>query len=158
MFKLQSKFKSMDINNNLEEYKFFSKPKNLTNYERSFSEEKKLYKTNMTNRSSKIPPIYFFRKVNTPYKYNITSIPEYLIKTNEEKRFIDKLYNSIDNTKEKKVLENLINKNNTRKDYYKPQIIDIHNVLRYKPNLYPSSFVPEKRIETKIIQIKLIQI
>lgn len=155
MFKLQSKFKSMDINKNLEEYKFFPKPKNLTNYQRSFSEEKKLYKTNMTNRSNKIPPIYFYRKVNTPYKYNITSIPEYLIKTNEEKRFLDKLYNSIDNNKEKKVLENLISKKNTRKDYYKPQIIDIHNVLRYKPELYPSSFVPEKRIEAKPKNIKL---
>ena len=148
MFKLQSKYKSMDINKNLEDYKFFTKPKNLTNYQRAFSEEKKLlHKSNINNNS--IPPIYFYRKINNPYKYNITSVPEYLIKTNEEKRFVDKLYNSIDNNREKKVLENLINKKNitNQKDYYKPQILDIHNVLRYKPDLYPSSFIPEIKIE-----------
>ena len=147
----------MDVNNNLEEYKFFSKPKNLTNYQRSISEDKKIYNKNINNKGKRIPPIYFYRKINTPYKYNITSIPEYLIKTNEEKRFVDKLYNSIDNSKEKKVLENLINKKNVnkRKDYYKPQILDIHNVLRYKPDLYPSSFIPEKRIEKRPKNIKL---
>ena len=33
MFKLQSKYKSMDINKNLEKYKFFPKQKNQTNYQ-----------------------------------------------------------------------------------------------------------------------------
>ena len=37
MFKLQSKYKSMDINKNLEKYKFFPKQKNQTNYQKSFS-------------------------------------------------------------------------------------------------------------------------
>ena len=149
MFKLQSKYKSMDINKNLEEYKFFSKPKNLTNYPKSFSEEKKIYNTDIKNKNNKMPPIYFYRKVNSPYKYNISSIPEYLIKTNEEKRFVEKLYNSIENDKEKQILENLLNKKslNTRKDYFKPKILDVHNVLRYKPELYPCSFIPEKNIE-----------
>ena len=101
-----------------------------------------------------VPPIYFYRKVQNPYKYNISSIPEYLIKTNEEKRFVDKLYNSINNTKEKELLENLINqkKLTTRKDYYKPKNLDIHNILRYEPNLYPNSFSPENK--TNLINSK----
>jgi hypothetical protein len=151
----------MDINKNLEQYKFIPKKRNMTNYQKSFSEERKLptiEKTaNINKKSTKIFPIYFYRKVNTPYKYNISSIPEYLIKTNEEKRFIEKLYSSINNDKEKTIFENLINKNNlsTKKDYYKPKILDIHNVLRYKPNLYPFSFAPEKKEETKLQNIKL---
>ena len=158
MFKLQSKYKSMDINKNLEKYKFFPKQKNQTNYQKSFSESKKLYtNTSKINNGNKIPPIYFYRKVNAPYKYNISSIPEYLIKTNEEKRFIDKLYNSISNEKEKKLLDNLINKKNPnkRKDYYKPKILDIHNALRYKPELYPVSFIPEKTRDKRPKNIKL---
>ena len=156
MFKLQSKYKSMDINKNIEKYKFFSTPKNLTNYQKSFSEDKRIYKNDM-KRNNKIPPIYFYRKINTPYKYSITSIPEYLIKTNEEKRFVEKLYNSINDEKEKKILESLINKKNinTKKDYYKPQILDVHNVLRYKPDLYPSSFIPEINNEKRPKNIKL---
>lgn len=155
MFKLQSKYKSMDINKNLEQYKFIPKKRNMTNYQKSFSEERKLPSientSNISKKSAKVFPIYFYRKVNTPYKYNITSIPEYLIKTNEEKRFIEKLYSSINNDKEKAILDNLINKKNlnTKKDYYKPKILDIHNVLRYKPNLYPFSFIPEKKEEIK---------
>ena len=162
MFKLQSKYKSMDINKNLEQYKFIPKERNMTNYQKSFSEERKLPSiknvSNFTKKSAKVFPIYFYRKVNTPYKYNITSIPEYLIKTNEEKRFIDKLYTSINNDKEKAIFENLLNKKNlnTNKDYYKPKILDIHNVLRYKPNLYPFSFNHEKKEEIKPINnIKL---
>ena len=154
---MQSKYQSMDITKNLEHYKFtpnnqkFQKLKSLTNYsknEKSFSESKN-YNTlrqNLYNKNSKIPPIYFYRKIHTPYKYSITSVPEYLIKTNEEKRFIEKLYKSINNDKEKNILENLIHKQklNSRKDYYKPKNLDAHNVLRYKPNLYPNDFVPEK--------------
>ena len=165
MFKLQSRFKSLDINKNLEQYKFFPKQRNTTtNYKQSFSEDKKdqirekLFDNNInTKKNNKILPIYFFRKVNTPYKYSITSIPEYLIKTNEEKRFVDKLYNSINNAKEKELLENLINKKklNNRKDYYKPKILDIHNVLRYEPNLYPYSFSPEKKNDSKPNNMKL---
>ena len=42
MFKLQSRFKSLDINKNLEQYKFFPKQRNTnTNYKQSFSEDKK---------------------------------------------------------------------------------------------------------------------
>ena len=165
MFKLQSRFKSLDINKNLEQYKFFPKQRNTnTNYKQSFSEDKKdqirekLFDNNInTKKNNKILPIYFFRKVNTPYKYSITSIPEYLIKTNEEKRFADKLYNSINNAKEKELLENLISKKklNNRKDYYKPKILDMHNILRYEPNLYPYSFSPEKRNDIKPNNMKL---
>ena len=158
MFKVQSKYKSMDINKNLEQYKFFPTPKNLTNYKKSFSESKRLYNTGVINKEDKMPPIYFYRKVNAPYKYNISSIPEYLIKTNEEKRFIDKLYNSINNDKEKKILDNLLNKKNAnkRKDYYKPKILDLHNALRYKPELFPVSFIPEKTKDKRPKNIKLI--
>ena len=150
MFKLQSKYKSMDINKNLEQYKFFPKQRNITNYQKSLSEDKKEQNKERlfnNNEKNKILPIYFYRKISTPYKYNITSIPEYLIKTNEEKRFVDKLYNSINNTKEKDLLESLINEKKlvTRQDYYKPKILDIHNILRYKPDLYPYSFSPEKK-------------
>ena len=50
MFKVQSKYKSMDINKNLEQYKFFPTPKNLTNYKKSFSESKRLYNTGVINK------------------------------------------------------------------------------------------------------------
>ena len=157
MFKLQSRYKSIDINKNLEEYKFFPRQRNITNYQKSLSENKKeqnKIKIFKNNENKKILPIYFYRKISTPYKYSITSIPEYLIKTNEEKRFVDKLYNSINNTKEKELLENLINqkKLTTRKDYYKPKNLDIHNILRYEPNLYPNSFSPENK--TNLINSK----
>jgi hypothetical protein len=164
MFKLQSRYKSLDINKNLEQYKFYPKQRNITNYQKSFSEDKKeinkekTFNNSINNKNNKILPIYFYRKINTPYKYNITSMPEYLIKTNEEKRFVDKLYNSINNKKEKGILENLINKINlnTRKDYYKPKTLDIHNVLRYEPSLYPYSFSPENKNDLKPKNMKLI--
>jgi hypothetical protein len=41
MFKLQSRYKSLDINKNLEQYKFYPKQRNITNYQKSFSEDKK---------------------------------------------------------------------------------------------------------------------
>ena len=166
MFKLQSKYKSMDINKNLEQYEFCPRQKNRTNYQKSFSEDKNLslrdsiFNSNIKIRNnSNIPPIYFFRKVTNPYKYSITSIPEYLIKTNEEKRFVEKLYKSIDNDKEKTVLKNLLDKRNQniKKDYYKPEILDVHNVLRYKPKLYPVSFIPEAKIEKRPKNIKLMK-
>ena len=166
MFKLQSKYKSMDINKNLEQYEFCPRQKNRTNYQKSFSEDKNLslrdsiFNSNIKIRNnSNIPPIYFFRKVTNPYKYSITSIPEYLIKTNEEKRFVEKLYKSIDNDKEKTVLKNLLDKRNQniKKDYYKPEVLDIHNVLRYKPKLYPVSFIPEAKIEKRPKNIKLMK-
>ena len=149
MFKLQSKYHSMDITKNLEHYKFVPKQKSRTNYSNlnSFSESKRYnFKSNLYN-NSKIPPIYFFRKVNTPYKYNITSVPEYLIKTNEEKRFVESLYKSLNNEKEKNILESLIQskKLNARKDLYKPKNLDEHIALRYKPSLYPSNFIQEKK-------------
>ena len=149
MFKLQSKYHSMDITKNLEHYKFVPKQKSRANYSNlnSFSESKRYnFKSNLYNKS-KIPPIYFFRKVNTPYKYNITSVPEYLIKTNEEKRFVESLYKSLNNEKEKNILESLIQnkKLNTRKDLYKPKNLDEHIALRYKPSLYPSNFIQEKK-------------
>jgi hypothetical protein len=155
MFKLQNKLQSMDINKNTEKYKFhpghraFLNSKNKAN--KTFdininNESQKInIRENLFNRKNKISPIYFYRKVNTPYKYNMTSVPEYLIKTNEEKNFIDKLYKSINDEADKNILNNLINKKklNSRKDYYKPKILEVQNILHYKPTLYNNPFNPE---------------
>ena len=160
MFKLQNKLQSMDINKNTEKYKFHpghrafvnSKNKINTTFDKNNNEIQKInLRDNIFNRKNKVSPIYFYRKVNTPYKYNMTSVPEYLIKTNEEKHFMDKLYKSINNETEKNILNNLINKRklNSRKDFYKPHILEVQNILHYKPKLYSNPFNPE----LKTIQI-----
>ena len=152
MFKLQSKLKSMDINKNTERYKFhpghrtfinsknkFNKTLDINTYNQS---QKLGIRESLFNRKNRIPPIYFYRKANTPYKYNKTSVPEYLIKTNEEKHFVDKLYQSLTNESEKELLNNIINKKklNSRKDYYKPNILEVQNLLHYKPKLFEKRF------------------
>ena len=150
MFKLQSKMQSMDVNKNTERYKFhpghraFINSKNRNNKSFDIRENKENRKINIRENlfnRTKIPPIFFYRKVNTPYKYNMTSVPEYLIKTNEEKHFIDKLYQSIKDDKQKNLLTNLINKKklNSRDDHYKPKVIEVQNILHYKPKLYDIS-------------------
>ena len=131
---MQRKLQSMDINKNTERYKF--NPGNKTfNF---YNETPRLnIRENSFTRTNKFPPIYFYRKVNVPYKYSITSVPEYLIKTNEEKRFMDKLYKSL-NEKDKKILNDLLNKTKSKlnKDNLKPQCIDVQKLLKYKPKLY----------------------
>ena len=87
------------------------------------------------------PPIYFYRKVQCPYKYNITSIPEYLIKTNEEKNFMDKLESHMKDKNDKKKFNELIQKRKKEikiKDRYKPEILDVQTILKYRPNLFNS--------------------
>ena len=155
MFKLQSKLKSMDVNKNTERYKFhpghraFANSKIKTNKAfdiNTYNQNQKInLKENIFNRKNKISPIYFFRKVNTPYKYNMTSVPEYLIKTNEEKHFVDKLYQSLNDENEKRLFNNLINKKklNSRKDHYKPEVLEVQNLLHYKPKFYTNPFTPE---------------
>ena len=86
------------------------------------------------------PPIYFYRKIESPYKYKITSVPEYLIKTNQEKIFMEKLETNINNEDDKKIFNELVkNKNIKIKDRYKPQVLDVQNFLKYRPNLYIDS-------------------
>ena len=155
MFKLQNKLQSMDINKNTEKYKFHPGHRTFVNSKNKINktfdtnnnnESQKInIRENIFNRKNKVSPIYFYRKVNTPYKYNMTSVPEYLIKTNEEKHFMDKLYKSINNETEKNILNNLINRRklNSRKDLYKPQILEVQNILHYKPKLYNNPFNPE---------------
>ena len=154
MFKMQSKLQSMDVNKNTEKYKFhpghraFTNSKNKINKtieKNGFNENQKInLRDNLFNRKNNIPPVYFYRKVNTPYKYNMTSVPEYLIKTNEEKHFVNKLYTSITDETEKNILNNLINKKkiNSIKDHYKPPVLEVQNILHYKPRLYKNSFIP----------------
>jgi hypothetical protein len=157
MFKLQSKLQSMDVNKNTERYKFhpghraFMNSKNKINRTfdlKAIDQNKKInIRQNLFDRKNKISPIYFYRKVNTPYKYSMTSVPEYLIKTNEEKNFVDKLYQSIPDEAEKNLLNNLINKKklNSRKDFFKPQILEVQNLLHYKPNFYTNPFNPDTK-------------
>ena len=75
----------------------------------------------------------------------MTSVPEYLIKTNEEKHFVDKLYQSLNDENEKRLFNNLVNKKklNSRKDHYKPEILEVQNLLHYKPRFYTNPFNPE---------------
>ena len=86
-------------------------------------------------------PIYFYRKVQNPYKYNMTSLPEYLIKANQEKNFIDKLELNLKDDQNKKIFKAFLNnkKSSIIKDKYKPSGLDAQNILRYKPNFYSSN-------------------
>jgi len=123
----------MDINKNTEKYKFF--PRTISNY--SINGIKYISpRESSFNKTSKFPPIYFYRKVNTPYKYNISAVPKYLIKTNEEKRFMNKLYQSL-NESDKSILKDLLKKKaDSNADRYKPAYVDVERLLRYKPILY----------------------
>ena len=157
MFKLQSKLQSMDVNKNTERYKFhpghrtFINSKNKINKTfdlKTINQDQKInLRDNLFDRKNKVSPLFFYRKVNTPYKYSMTSVPEYLIKTNEEKNFVDKLYQSIPDEAEKNLLNNLINKKklNSRKDFFKPQILEVQNLLHYKPNFYTNPFNPDTK-------------
>ena len=154
MFKLQNKKQSMDVNNNTERYKFnpgYSNSRyriNKTFDKYANTENKKLnIRDSLFNKIYRIPPVFFYRKVSNPYKYSMTAVPEYLIKTNEEKHFINKLYQSLTDESDKNTLNNLISrkKAESRRDFYKPQYVDVQNILHYKPNLYRSPFNPETK-------------
>ena len=157
MFKLQNKLQSMDVNKNTESYKFNPGHRGFVNSKYRISktfdkyantENKKInIRDNLFNKMYQIPPVFFYRKVSNPYKYSMTAVPEYLIKTNEEKHFIDKLYQSLTDESDKNTLNNLINrkKADSRKDFYKPQYVDVQSILHYKPNLYASPFNPEEK-------------
>ena len=100
-----------------------------------------------------IPPIYFYRKVQCPYKYNISSIPEYLIKANEEKNFMDKLESYMKDENEKKKFNELLQKREKEtkiKDRYKPEVLDVQTILKYRPNLYLNSLKFNKKSNTGI--------
>ena len=164
MLKLQNQIKSMDINKNTEKYKFHPGRREFINSKYTINKtcnkntnninQKINIRDNLFKRKNKISPVYFYRKVNTPYKYNMTSVPEYLIKTNGEKIFVDKLFNSLNDESEKKLLNNLINKRklNSRNDYFKPHILEVQNTLHYKPKFFTNPFFPE--LKDSAISIK----
>ena len=148
MFKLEKNLSPLGDNKNIETAKFYPGHRALMNYRNRINKtfDKKAYNENkkintkesfMTNMN-KITPVFFFRKVNSPYKYNITSVPEYLIKSNEEKHFVDKLYQSLRDESDKDLLNKLIKKRiqKSRKDIYKPQSLEYQNILQYKPQLF----------------------
>ena len=104
---------------------------------------------------NRVPPVYFYRKIRTPYKYNIVSVPEYLTKTDEEKHFMEKLNQLISNESDRKTLNNLVRikeKERKIKDRYKPSILDVQNILRYRPNLYTNSYLFDKRSNSVIMK------
>ena len=115
----------------------------------NYNENSKIsFKEDMFYKLKSVPPVYFYRKIRSPYKYDIVSVPEYLVKTDEERHFIDKLNQLIINGTDRKTLNNLIiNKKKEKKfkDRYKPSVLDVQNILRYKPSLYSNSFLFEKR-------------
>ena len=159
MFKLQKELKSMDFNKNAEKYKFnpTSTINNTKIRIKQMNEYNKLFQNLeevSTNNKSKFPPIYFYRKISNPYKYNISSVPKYLIKSNEEKRFMDKLYKSIANEKDKNTLRDLLDKNKKKvsfhKDNFKPKYLDVQKLLRYQPKLFTKMSDPIPRNKTKL--------
>ena len=159
MFRLIPKLHSMDFNKNIEKYKF--NPNSTSNsLNKKFFQSNDFYRfnevieggENKIKNTRRLPPVYYYKKVTTPYKYNISSVPEYLIRTNEEKRFMEKLYKSLSNEKTKKPLRDLLNNtlktNKEKKDYYKPKYIDIHKLLKFKPIIYDKLADPLNRNKT----------
>jgi len=123
----------------------------------SFINNRKLNSNETVFNNKNFAPIYFYRKVQNPYKYNVTSIPEYLVKANQEKNFIDKLELHLRNDQNKKIFKQFLNnkKSSIIKDIYKPNGLDAQNILRYKPNFYSSnsnSFEKEENFNDKEIK------
>ena len=87
----------------------------------------------------KVPPIYYYRKIESPYIYNISSIPEYLIKTNEEKNFMNRLKMNEND----KIKLNELKKRIKIKDRYKPDVLDVQTMLKYNPDIFLNSFKSE---------------
>ena len=134
-----------------------SKNPNKKTYEKSiFNENSKInIKEDTFYKLKRVPPVYFYRKILNPYKYNMNSVPEYLIKSNEEKHFMNKLNLLMTNESDRKALNNMIKskeKEQKFKDRYKPSILDIHNFLRFRPNLYSNSFLFEKRSNSVLMK------
>ena len=158
MYRLQGSKTSSDFRTTNNKNKTLSPNNNLSKTINNPFRNIRMYNSPSPNESSKestfyrlnqVPPIYFYRKINTPYKYNISSVPEYLIKTDEEKHFMEKLYQTISNEKDKKILTSLIHKNNqkdsTHRDFYKPKYFNVQKILKYKPELFNESFKFERR-------------
>ncbi len=100
-------------------------------------------KENRFYTKKKYPPIYFYRKTEFPYKYNISSIPEYLTKSSEEKIFFQNLDKNLSN-EEKKIFDGL---KNSKKDIYKPEMLEVNNILKYRPKYYYNIFNFSKKSE-----------
>ena len=118
------------------------------------------YNSKESDLNKKIfPPIYFYRNIQKPYKYNIISVPEYLIRANQEKSFMDKIETKIKEENNKKIFnEFLKNKEKRRiKDRYKPTALDAQNILLYKPNLYSNLYKFAKNLNNTSINNNLIE-
>lgn len=139
MEKFKPSQSSQDIfNSKVKSYNALFNNNNNKNIQRFYPSENTFYNKKL------IPPIYFYRKVLNRYKYNMTSVPEYLIKTNGEKNFLDKLESNLKDENDKKKFNEMINvkekeKRNKIKDRYKPEILDVQTILKYRPNLYLNS-------------------
>ena len=125
----------------------------INNYNWKLNSKGKVFNNKM------FTPIYFYRKAQNPYKYNITSIPEYLIKANQEKNMIDKLELNLKDEENQKIFNEFLNKEKASKikDRYKPKGLDAQNILRYKPNFYSinsDKFIRNSNSETNIHFIK----
>ena len=164
MFKTDSLSKTIDINQ--EKYHFhprniFTKTKNESLSKITSRNNLKREKENFWNENTKLklkestiyelkqyPQVYFYRHINIPYKYNISSVPEYLIKRGEEKNFMEKLNKMVTNEEDRNTLNALINtkeKENKFKDRYKPPFLNVQNFLKFKPSLYCKSFNYDNR-------------
>ena len=128
MFKLKINLNAKNNNKNTDRYKFHPGHRAFINSE------------NRINKSF--------------YKYSITSVPGYLIKENEEKHFMNKLYESLTDENDKNLFNNLINKKkiNSHRDYYKPEFVDVQNILDYKPSIYLNQF--NRQLKYKSIPLK----
>ena len=142
MFKLQKDLKSMDFNKNLEKYKFIT-PKTIKILKKPITNEYSgigNMRANTYTKKNKFPPIYYYKNTTSRYKYSLTSVPEYLIKNNGEKEFINKLYNSLSKEEDKKALIGMLNvnskKNHLKIDNFKPLYLEVQKLLKYRPQLY----------------------
>lgn len=175
MYKIQGRSRTIDINNN-NDIRNMNPQRRLSNtmhssFSGNFSSRnvtKRIFDRKNINENSKInlkentfyknnrfPPVYFYRKVQSPYKYNILSVPEYLVKTNEERHFVEKLRQFIKNEDDKKKMNVLLkNKRSERKtkDRYKPEVLDVQNILRYRPLLFTNSYKYEKNSKSLVMK------
>ena len=156
MFKLKINLNAKNNNNNTDRYKFHPGHRAFINSENRINKSFDKYSMRENNKTKmdRIPPLFFYRKISSPYKYSMTSVPGYLIKTNEEKHFMNKLYESLTDENDKNLFNNLINKKkiNSHRDYYKPEFVDVQNILDYKPNIYLNQF--NRQLKYKSIPLK----
>ena len=102
------------------------------------------------NRLKSNPPIYYIRKVQKPYKYNITSVPQgYSNKTTTEEMFTSRLKTEIDTHFKNKITVNDVI-NSSSKDKFKPngyvfRDFLIKNPKFMKPNILSSNH--EKKLK-----------